>query len=112
VVGSLLRTDRGDGSVKDVWGRKVNAIDLAKDIIYGDREETYGHPSKNLVSIAQLWTIYLHQKYGSNVIVNAEDVCWMMNLLKMTRQMNSSKQDNVVDAIGYLALIDRLGEKK
>jgi hypothetical protein len=90
----------------------VNAIDLAKDIIYGDGEETYGNPSKNLVSIAQLWTIYLHQKYASNVIVNAEDVCWMMNLLKMTRQMNSSKQDNVVDAIGYLALIDRLGEKK
>lgn len=90
----------------------MNAIDLAKEIIYGDREETYGHPSKNLVAISQLWTIYLHQKYGSNVIVNSEDVCWMMNLLKMARQMNSAKQDNIVDAIGYLALIDRLGENK
>lgn len=90
----------------------MNAIDLAKEIIYGDREETYGHPSKNLVSISQLWTIYLHQKYGVNVIVNAEDVCWMMNLLKMSRQMNSAKQDNIVDAIGYLALIDRFGENK
>jgi hypothetical protein len=90
----------------------MNAIDLAKEIIYGDREQTYGHPSKNLVAISQLWTIYLHQKYASNVIVNAEDVCWMMNLLKMTRQMNQVKQDNVIDAIGYLALIDRLGENK
>jgi hypothetical protein len=95
-----------------LYGKKMNAIDLAKEIIYGDREETYGHPSKNLVLISQLWTIYLHQKYGVNVIVNAEDVCWMMNLLKMARQMNSAKQDNVVDAIGYLALIDRLGENK
>jgi hypothetical protein len=95
-----------------LYWEKMNAIDLAKEIIYGDREETYGHPSKNLVAISQLWTIYLHQKYGVNVIVNAEDVCWMMNLLKMTRQMNKEKQDNVVDAIGYLALIDRLGENK
>jgi len=54
----------------------------------------------------------LHQKYGAEVIVNMEDVCWMMNLLKMTRQMNHAKQDNVVDAIGYLGLIDRLGENK
>ena len=95
-----------------LYGEKMNAIDLAKEIIYGDREETYGHPSKNLVAISQLWTIYLHQKYGVNVIVNAEDVCWMMNLLKMSRQMNKEKQDNIVDAIGYLALIDRLGENK
>lgn len=93
-------------------GEKMNAIDLAKEIIYGDREQTYGHPSKNLERIAQLWTLYLHQKYGAQVNVNAEDVCWMMNLLKMTRQMNQVKQDNVIDAIGYLALIDRLGENK
>ena len=90
----------------------MNAIDLAKEIIYGDREETYGHPSKNLVAISQLWTIYIHQKYGSEVCINAGDVCWMMTLLKMARQMNQEKQDNVVDAIGYLALIDRLGENK
>jgi len=90
----------------------MNALDIAKDIIYGDREQTYGHPSKNLEKIAQLWTLYLHQKYGAEVIVNMEDVCWMMNLLKMTRQMNHAKQDNVVDAIGYLGLIDRLGENK
>lgn len=90
----------------------MSSLDIAKEIIYGDREQTYGHPSKNLEKIAQLWTLYFHQKYGAEVIVSMEDVCWMMNLLKMSRQMNQAKQDNVVDAIGYLALIDRLGENK
>lgn len=89
----------------------TNIFDEAKEIILGDREETYGHPSKNLERIAIQWTLYLRQKYNKQIIISAEDICWMMTVLKMVRQMNSEKRDNLVDAIGYIGLIDRLKEK-
>lgn len=81
----------------------------AHEIIYGDREETYGKPSKNLANIALMWEHYLQAKHGA-VIVTEEDVCWMMVLLKMARQMNKHKRDNLVDAAGYIALIERMEE--
>jgi hypothetical protein len=85
----------------------MNAIEEAHKIIYGDREETYGSPATNLNKIADQWGLYLAQKYGVQLALNYEDVCWMMADLKKVRQMNANKQDNLVDAIGYIALIDR-----
>ena len=85
----------------------MSAIDKAKEIIYGDREQTYGKPSKNLERIADQWALYLSQKNEVVVQVSPEDVCWMMADLKKCRQMNAHKEDNLVDAIGYIALIER-----
>lgn len=91
-------------------------LEEANDIIYGDREKTYGHPAKNIKAIAAQWTLYLEQKYGhlvSNaafIQLTAEDVCYMMADLKKCRQMNHAKRDNLVDGAGYLALIDRIHE--
>jgi hypothetical protein len=33
----------------------------------------------------------------------------MMVMLKAARQMNADKEDNLVDAIGYIALIEKIG---
>ena len=99
---------------RDILGMKYDSstkesvLDEAKRIIYGDREKTYGDPGKNLRHIADQWTLYLKQKYGSDLQLTAEDVCYMMVDLKKCRQINSNKRDNQVDAIGYLALIERL----
>lgn len=86
----------------------TSAIDKAKEIIYGDREKTYGDPARNLQKIAQQWQLYITQKFGTAVMLDAEDVCYMMADLKKVRQMNDHHPDNLVDGIGYLALIDRI----
>ena len=89
--------------------REFNALDEAQQIIYGDREETYGDPGKNLRHIAAQWDLYLHQKYSTPLgLLSAEDVCYMMADLKKCRQLHKPKRDNVVDGIGYLALTERL----
>ena len=85
-------------------------LDEASIIICGDREQAYGHPGKNLNNIADQWALYLQQKYGQALDLTGEDVCWMMSDLKKCRQINASKRDNVVDAIGYIALIERIDE--
>lgn len=87
-----------------------SVIQEAQEIIHGDREQTYGHPAKNLEKIATQWTLYLRHKYNQQLILSAEDVCWMMADLKKVRQMNADKRDNLVDAIGYIGLIERINE--
>ena len=86
-------------------------LDKAKEIIYGDREKTYGTPDKNLKTIARMWSAYLESRLNMRnlpVELNAVDVCWMMNLLKTARAAHDqSWGDNPVDAIGYLALTER-----
>jgi hypothetical protein len=84
---------------------KMNILEEAQSIIYGDREKTYGHPAKNLLNIAKLWSIYLDKE------VTAQDVATMMVLLKIARLKNQpDHRDSLVDSVGYLALIERIKE--
>ena len=88
-------------------------LDEAQGIIWGDREKTYGEPDVNLKRIATLWNAFLVSRYkhgytGEPYEITSEDVCWMMVLLKASRQMNTPKRDNLVDAAGYIGLIERI----
>jgi hypothetical protein len=80
-------------------------------ILNGQKQEgdivTYGNPAVNLNRVAEQWSLYLAQKYEISIPINFEDVCWMMSDLKKSRQMHRGKRDNIVDALGYIALIDR-----
>jgi hypothetical protein len=105
----LAENDEYDG--KDI---PENVLEEAQRIIYGDREKTYGHPSKNLQVIADMWTVYVNA--ASNNILGgleftAKDVCVMMMLLKIARLANDiNHRDSVVDTCGYAALIERCDE--
>ncbi len=78
-------------------------LEEAHEIIYGEREETYGDPGKNLRSIASFWSTYLSKE------VTYQDVCNMMVLMKVARLMNTpSHRDSLVDIAGYTALQDRV----
>jgi len=90
--------------------KQSNILTEAESIIYGDREQTYGHPAKNLSAIGILWSAHIHAKYGIEVMRDAEDVCWMMVQLKSARAMNKHSRDNQVDAAGYVALVERIRE--
>lgn len=94
---------------------RPSVLDTAKKIIYGDREKTYGHPSKNLECIATMWEAYLLSRglldeNGDGI--RAEDVAVMMVLLKAARLGNDpTHHDSLVDICGYAALVERCHEK-
>lgn len=90
----------------------MSILDEAAVLIYGDREKTYGHPARNLEKIAQQWRLFILQKYNVDVDLDAEDVCYMMADLKKVRQMHDHKHDNLVDGVGYLALVERVYDSK
>lgn len=83
---------------------KKSILAEAEELINGQRLKDYGDPDKMFATLASLWTEYL----GQNVY--PEDVAAMMVLLKLVRLKNSSYQhrDSLVDAAGYLGLIEKI----
>ena len=96
---------------KKVLKAKESILTEAHNIIYGDREKTYGHPAKNLKTIAAMWSAYMNNMDDGNFAVTAKDVAAMMMLVKVARFANDpSHRDNLVDVCGYAALIERCDE--
>jgi|688.fasta_scaffold08332_10 hypothetical protein len=76
----------------------TDILEEARDLIRGDRAESYGEARASFERIAALWSIY------KGVTITAKDVADMMILLKISRSVTSPKHDNWVDIIGYAAL--------
>ena len=90
---------------------KLSVLKEAHAIIYGDREKTYGHPAKNLNTIAVMWKAYLKGLNKDIEEINAKDVAALMMLVKVARFANDpSHRDNLEDICGYAALIERCDE--
>ena len=111
-TGVVLRDEEGTDAL-DHWENAVatpkSILDEAKDIIYGDREKTYGAPDKNLVAIAGYWSNHLLTRFGVYHDITGADVCVMMTLLTAARLGNDvTHRDSLVDAVGYLALLERI----
>jgi hypothetical protein len=68
----------------------MNTKDLVKE-----RGSDYGHPKIDFTRTAGMWSAYLGFE------VKAEDVPMMMILLKVSRQKNKYKEDNLNDIQGY-----------
>lgn len=78
-------------------------LDTAKKCVCGDREQDYGSPENNFLTIANLWIDYLSGK-GQAVDIDPVDVAAMLCLLKLARISNGhGKDDNWVDLAGYAA---------
>lgn len=93
---------------KTLKSKTPNILTEASEIIYGDREQTYGDPSKNLQAIAKYWSVHLNRKYGLETPLTVDDVCGMMILLKQARLANQPEhRDSLVDIAGYAALQER-----
>lgn len=88
--------------------RRISVLEQANEIIYGDREQTYGNPAVNLSTIAAYWSTHLSAKYQQNIQLTTDDVTVMMMQLKIARLATSPKhEDSLVDICGYAALADR-----
>lgn len=75
-----------------------------------DRSRDYGHPLENHQRIADLWNTYLGDRM--DVPLYPREVAIMMILLKVAREMNSPKRDNLADIAGYVKCIDMMDEKE
>ena len=73
-------------------------LDKAKEVINGERQDVYGAPEDSFQVIADFWSTYLCMKLTS------KDIALMMTLFKIAREQHQHKEDNLVDAAGYLGI--------
>lgn len=67
----------------------------AQRLVHGDRGAAYGHPLDDFNRSAKMWSAIL------GITVTAEQVGLCMIAVKISRQCNKPKRDNMVDAAGY-----------
>lgn len=73
-----------------------SVLDEAAAIVDGARQEAYGKPSDNHGRTAAMWSAYL------GIELDAEDVCMLNVLQKVSRQTHARRRDNLVDIAGYV----------
>lgn len=87
----------------------ISILEEAHNLIYGDREKTYGAPGRNATNTVQMWSLYIYQKYGVNVPLTQDDFCLMMVQLKTARLINDpGHRDSQVDLAGYAGLLNKI----
>lgn len=83
--------------------------DTAKKTICNDRQDQYGSPENNFETIAIFWHDYIYHKYHIDTPISPTDVGIMMTLFKVGRICSGVyKNDNFIDAIGYMACAGEL----
>lgn len=84
----------------------ITKADKAKELVYGAREKSYGHPYEDFHRTAMIWGAILGGK------VEPWQVALMMVGLKLSREVNKPGEDNIIDAHGYLLTYDRVLERQ
>ena len=67
-----------------------------------DRSQSYASPVINFRRIAKIWSVIL------NMNVLPQQVALCMIGLKLTREMHSHSEDNLVDICGYVACLEQI----
>jgi len=80
---------------------EVNAILTERQAMYGASEDSFQ-------LIADFWNTYLGRACGITTLVTKKDVAILMSLMKVAREMNQHKHDNLADIIGYIAHADKI----
>lgn len=86
--------------------------DEAKKLVIGDRNADYGNPADDYAKTAKMWSGMLIHKLKPGVEITAKEATLMMVLLKISREVNKAKPDNLIDAHGYLNLSEWIGTGK
>ena len=86
-----------DGTVKPREG----VLAEAQRLTGGDRQDDYGHPRDDFAKTALMWTGILRDKLREGESVGPGDVPLCMIAVKLARQTNKHKRDNLVDIAGY-----------
>lgn len=78
----------------------------ADRLVSGDRGADYGRPIDDFSKTAVLWGVIL------GVEVTPEQVALCMAMVKVSRQLNKHKRDNLVDLCGYTKCLDMVIEDR
>lgn len=85
---------------------RLSVLNIAQQLITGDRNKSYDHPLDNFEKIAKGWEVIL----GKNVTPEQVGLC--MVWLKIARETYQHKDDNLIDAAGYIGTVQMVMEER
>jgi len=86
----------------------INILNKALQAVEGDRKRDYDHPLWNFLRIALFWNAHLISSGKLKALITPEEVAWLMVGLKQARHMYTPKEDNLIDALGYIVCIEQM----
>ncbi len=107
----LPRYQLSDEGVLDKY-QEPSILEEAEKIVGSDRQLQYGHPSNDFARTADMWTGLFRDKLAKHNIFYPEDVAKAQICLKLSREMNVHKRDNIVDIAGYAKCIELIWDKR
>lgn len=84
----------------------MNVLEEANKLVHGDRNADYGHPLDDFSKTALMWSAILGK------VVTAEQVGLCMCAVKISRQLNKQKPDNLIDLAGYAETVNMVIEEQ
>src|SRR5574343_212429 len=82
----------------------LNCLETANELVSGDRQDDYGHPFHDFSKTAKIWEVIL------GVPVTPEQVALCMVGVKISREVNKHKDDNIIDGCGYFRTLEMIHE--
>lgn len=80
----------------------ASPLDVAKGLVHGDRNRDYAHPHTDYTCTAAIWQSLISRRYGVDVPITPDFACLMMVAVKLSREAGKHKDDNLIDAAGYV----------
>ena len=84
----------------------MNILEEANAIAGENRQRDYGHPYENHARIAAFWNVQLESKLKAPI--QPREVALMMISLKLAREIQTPKRDNLLDIAGYVRCADMI----
>lgn len=80
-------------------------LKISNDLIYSERAKEYGSFKDNMTKISVIF------EATSGIKLTEEQCAKSLIALKLAREGTKHKRDNLIDAVGYIALLDDMLEQ-
>jgi hypothetical protein len=81
--------------------KQETILEEAQRLVHGDRGASYGHPADDFGRTAEYWTTTFKAKLKDAEKFEAGDIPMALICVKLSREVNKPKRDNMTDLAGY-----------